>query len=161
MQFEEVLANLRRVCEQAKQREAQLLKEVEDGLNRENELLAVISQRKRDRKLMTKLKRGFQAVLRELEQADEEPKDEAGPEQEESAIPAEPFPDSPFAETRRRLNEALAEMITKKFTGKRSREDMTIACSSVKWSGIEAIYKRRLSLDNSAFPVKDRYSLAS
>lgn len=71
-------------------------------------------------------------------------------------VPQEPFPDSPFADHRRALNESLIQIkkdAAAKVTGKCSRDDTTIACSSVRWQQVQSVYDQRLKKSRTAFPV--------
>ncbi|RLN90254.1 hypothetical protein BBJ28_00022227, partial [Nothophytophthora sp. Chile5] len=68
-----------------------------------------------------------------------------------SFVPTEPFPASSFAEARHQL---LAGMVSRKVTGKGSREGTTVACSTVKWSQIAGVYGRRLREGNGAIPIE-------
>lgn len=79
-----------------------------------------------------------------------------------TALPSEPFPESPFAANRRRLNEALLELRHEqlsnnsadcKFAGVERKVADSVACSSVKWQRIESVYDYRVRLDVNAFPV--------
>jgi hypothetical protein len=161
-QAKDVHADLRQMCKGATQDQAQRLKR-EKG-KKGKEISAIVALRERDREVRACLKR----VLRVLGQAasienGEESEEETDPELEEevvgaglkrATIPLEPFPRSPFASTRRQLNLALAGMVSRKTTDKRSREDSTVPCRSVKWSRVADVYDRRVKKDDGVIPVE-------